>query len=158
MAQIFRPPEPLTFPSGVPSVFLAGSIDMGTAEPWQTEVEVALAERALTIFNPRRLEWDASWKQTITNPQFREQVEWELDALERCSFIAMYFAPKSQAPVTLLEFGLFARSGKLIVCSPPGYWRRGNLEVVCARYGVPLLDELPQLIEAIRERVEITPK
>ena len=36
----------------------------------------------------------------------------------------------ARAPITLLELGLFARSGKLIVCCPDGYWRKGNIEVV----------------------------
>ena len=51
----------------------------------------------------------------------------------------MYFAPKSRAPIRLLELGLFARSGRLIVCCGDGFWRRGNVEVVCARNGVPML-------------------
>jgi hypothetical protein len=80
-------------------------------------------------------------------------VEWELDGLQRADVIAMHFDPATQAPITLLELGLFAATGKVIACCPPGYWRRGNVEVVCARYGVPLLSELPALVEAVRERL-----
>jgi hypothetical protein len=39
---------------------------------------------------------------------------------------------------------LFARSGKLLVCCPEGFWRKGNVEIVCARYGVPLVGELDE--------------
>jgi hypothetical protein len=76
-----------------------------------------------------------------------------LDGLERASVVAMYFAPPTQAPITLLELGLLARSGKLVVCCPPGFWRRGNVEVVCARYGVPLVAELPDLVRAVRRQI-----
>jgi len=157
MARVLKPPMPLAPAEGQRSVFLAGSIEMGQAEPWQATAEQVLADLPATILNPRRDEWDASWEQSIGNPQFRAQVEWELQAQELASVIAMYFAPATRAPVTLLELGLFARSGKLVVCCPPGFWRRGNVEVVCARYGVPLCAELAQLLQAVRERLQAGP-
>ena len=51
--------------------------------------------------------------------------------------------------ITLLELGLFARSGKLRVCCPEPFWRKGNVDVVCARYGVPLLPSLKGLIDEV---------
>jgi hypothetical protein len=153
MATVLKPPAPLALPPGRPSLFLAGSIEMGRAAPWQAAVEEAIRDRDVTILNPRREEWDDTWVQSISNPQFREQVEWELEAQERADRIALYFAPDTRAPVTLLEFGLFARSGKLAVCCPDGYWRKGNVEVVCARYGVPLVDTLADLIAWVRRTV-----
>ena len=72
-------------PWSMPSVFLAGSIDMGSAEDWQAQFERFLSDLDVLILNPRRDEWDASWEQSITNPLFREQVEWELTGLERKS-------------------------------------------------------------------------
>jgi len=153
MPRILKPPTPITLADNEATVFLAGSIEMGRAEPWQAMVEQAFADLPITILNPRRNEWDASWEQSINNPQFRGQVEWELEAQERAAVIAMYFAPATQAPITLLELGLFARSGKLVVCCPPGFWRRGNVEVVCARYGVPLMTSLEELLRSVRERL-----
>ena len=144
---------PLMLAEGESSVFLAGSIEMGTAEPWQATVEKALADLPVVILNPRREEWDSTWEQSISNSMFRQQVEWELEGLERATMIAMYFDPATRAPVTLLELGLTARSGRLVVCCPPGYWRRGNIEVVCAKYEVPLVADLMQLVQAIRERL-----
>src|SRR5262245_38118182 len=107
MATILKPPAPIVL-DGRPSVFLAGSIEMGQAEDWQTIVTRALADLDVLLLNPRRDEWDASWLQTIDDPQFRGQVEWELEAQERASLIAMYFAPATKAPITLLELGLAA--------------------------------------------------
>ena len=153
MARILKPPAPLDLAPGERSVFLAGSIEMGQAEPWQAVVEQALAAEVVVILNPRRDEWDASWEQSIHNPQFRGQVEWELAGQEAATVIAMYFAPATKAPITLLELGLFARSGRLIVCCPDGYWRRGNVEVVCARYGVPFVEDIEGLVRQVRERI-----
>jgi hypothetical protein len=53
----------------------------------------------------------------------------------------------------LLELGLFARSGKVVACCPEGFWRRGNVEVVCRRYGVPVVSDLAELVQAVRGRL-----
>ncbi len=153
MALILKPPAPLSIPRGKRSVFLAGSIEMGQAEQWQAALENALADLDIVILNPRRDAWDATWEQTIANAQFREQVEWELAAQEQASVIAMYFAPATRAPVTLLELGLFARSGKVVVCCPDAYWRKGNVEIVCRRYQVPLVAGLAELAQRVRQRL-----
>lgn len=153
MPHILKPPTPLSLAGDRPSVFLAGSIEMGAASEWQADFERALADLDVTILNPRRDAWDGTWVQSIDNPQFREQVEWELAGQEQATLIAMYFAPATKAPITLLELGLFARSGKVIVCCPAGYWRRGNDEVVCRQNGVPLVESLPELVEAVRQRL-----
>lgn len=153
MARVLKPPVPLALADGERAVFLAGSIEMGRAEPWQPTVEDALADLPIALLNPRRDEWDASWEQSIANPVFRGQVEWELAGLEHAAVVAMYFVPGTQSPITLLELGLLASSGKLVVCCPEGFWRRGNVEVVCARYGVPMVADLSALIQAIRERL-----
>ena len=145
MARILKPPSALDLAPAERSIFLAGSIEMGSAEDWQSTFTAALVDLPVTILNPRRDAWDASWDQSRDNPLFREQVEWELEAQERATLIAMYFAPDTRAPITLLELGLFARSGRLLVCCPPGYWRRGNVEVVCARYGISTAATLPEL-------------
>jgi hypothetical protein len=139
----------LEWDRSLPSIFLAGSIEMGQAENWQEMVSKHLASRDVVILNPRREAWDASWVQSITNPQFREQVEWELAAQEQATVIAMYFAPQTKAPITLLELGLAARSGKVLVGCPEGYWRKGNIEVVCARYGIPLVTSLEDLLQML---------
>lgn len=152
MPLVRKPPASLTAGPGTLRVFLAGSIEMGRAAPWQAEVEAALAGARVTIYNPRRDDWDPSWAQSITDDRFREQVEWELSAQEQADLIVMYFAKDTKAPVTLLELGLFARSGKLVVCCPEGYFRKGNVDVVCRRYGVPMVEDLAALIACVKER------
>jgi hypothetical protein len=150
MAKIIKPPSPLQ--DGF-SVFLAGSIELGHAENWQTSLEEKLSGSDIIILNPRRDDWDSSWTQSKTNPKFREQVEWEIAALEKANIIAMYFEPHTKSPVSLLELGLFARSGKMIVCCPEGFWRKGNVDIVCETYGVKQVESLNDLAKYILRTV-----
>lgn len=147
--KVLKPPSPPALPAGARVIFLAGSIEMGTAADWQTALVAALGDRDVVVLNPRRDAWDASWRQSIEEPQFRGQVEWELDGLERADVIAMWFAPDTKAPITLLELGLHARGGKLVVGCPDGYWRKGNVEVVCARHGIPLAGDWASFVSAV---------
>lgn len=146
MAKIIKSPAPLQ--AGF-SVFLAGSIELGIAEDWQAYVENKLAEIDILIFNPRREDWDSSWTQHKGDAHFRQQVEWELNALEHADVIAMYFAPSTKSPVSLLELGLFAHTDKLIVCCPDGFWRKGNVDIVCEKYSIMQVDTLDNLVEKI---------
>ena len=132
----------------LPSVFLAGSIEMGVAVDWQAEVSAALSKLDVLVLNPRRAAWDASWEQSIDNPPFREQVEWELDALDAADVVLLYFSPDTKSPITLLEMGIHAAKNpeKMIVCCPDGFWRKGNVDIVCNRYGVLQANTLDELI------------
>lgn len=152
MFQVLKPPSPLDSVDATRAVFLAGSIEMGQAEDWQSYVSRSLQQHDIIVLNPRRDEWDSTWEQTIFSPQFREQVEWELMAQETAAMIVMYFAPTTKSPITLLELGLFAQSGRVVVCCPDGFWRKGNVEIVCAKYNVPMVDTLDDLVCAIRSR------
>jgi hypothetical protein len=129
-----------------PWIFLAGSIEGGAAEPWQDRVVRALAHRPGTVLNPRRRDWKGDWREELGDARFREQVGWELRAQEAADRILMYFAPDTRSPITLLELGLFARSGKLVVCCPCGYWKKGNVDVVCATLGVATAATLDELL------------
>lgn len=150
MAVVLKPPTALPATKTMPTIFLAGSIDMGSAIDWQAEIERQLANADLLLLNPRRDAWDSSWAQTIENPLFRGQVEWELDGLACADLIVIYFAPQTQAPISLLELGLFASSGKVVVCCPEGFWRKGNVDIICARYQIPQVASLDELIQACK--------
>ena len=122
------------------SVFLAGSIEMGKAENWQEEATNTFNLSGWDVLNPRRDDWDSSWAQDFENPQFYQQVNCELNALEHADLIIMYFDPNTKSPISLLELGLFARSNKLKVICPEGFWRKGNVDIVCNYYNIPLFD------------------
>lgn len=136
------------------TVFLAGSIEMGAAEEWQKATSNRLAGSGLVVLNPRRDDWDSSWVQSIDNPQFREQVEWELGALDRADHIILYLSPGTQSPISLLELGLFADSGKLLVVCPEGFWRKGNVDIVCRRYGIPQYTNIDAAVVALEKNEE----
>lgn len=143
---IYLPPKNIaTRDRNKKSIFLAGSIEMGKAEDWQKELGNWLMERNYNIFNPRRDDWDSSWSQTYEDPQFSQQVKWELNALDKSDWIIMYLDPLTKSPISLLELGLFANSKKLIVICPDGFWRKGNVEVVCSLYDIPLLNSIDEL-------------
>ena len=151
-ANVILPPSRVRPAPSHTTIFLAGAIDNGQAVHWQKQVTNRFQWYPNACFyNPRRDDWDASWVQSWDNPQFAEQVEWELDKIEDADHIFMYFPEKSVAPITLLEFGyIIGRCPtKLIVAAEPGYWRRGNLEVVCRRNKIELLSTLDQGIDEL---------
>lgn len=132
MALILKPPK-----TANRSVFLAGSIEMGAAEDWQTKAEKLL--EGFLIYNPRRDDWDSSWKQSIKNKQFVEQVEWELRHIEKADYRLVYFDPNTKAPITLMELGIMGDvmyySTTVVVC-PEGFYRKGNVDVFCRYNGI----------------------
>lgn len=136
-----------------PMLFLAGSIEMGTTVDWQAAVITLLSGSAITVLNPRRRDWDATWEQSIHNQQLYEQVTWELEAMERADAILMYFAPGTKSPISLLELGLFARSGKLTVVCPDGFWRKGNVDIVCDRYRVEQVISVERFLQRLLAKV-----
>jgi len=152
---ITKEKQPLeTFDIGEPSVFLAGSIGLGKAEQWQRDVIDRLNGFPVTFLNPRRDRWNWKQPQRAGNKEFRQQVEWELAGLEVASLVTMYFDPEMPSPITLLELGLYARSGKLVVCCPDGFRRKGNVELVCRMYDVPLVETFTDFISLIAQRLK----
>lgn len=141
-------------PHKVPSdntlkVFLGGSIEMGTAMHFQRYIIDSLSDKEITFLNPRRNDWDSSWVQDKSNKEFREQVEWELSALELADIIVMYFDPNTKSPISLLELGLHAKSN-IIVCCPDGFYRRGNIDIVCEYYKIKQVKTLEDIINFIK--------
>jgi len=122
---------------------------MGEAENWQERIALELS--AATILNPRRDDWDSGWVQSIDNPQFREQVDWELTAQEDADLILMYFDPTTKSPITLLELGLYGRHSMMIVHCPEGYWRKGNVDIVCRSYGISTADSIEEMITVAKQ-------
>ena len=142
--------------SGGPLVFLSGSIEMGAAERWQDVVIAALREVSGVVLNPRRDDWDSSWRQDRTDGRFVEQVTWELAALAASDIVLIYFAPGTKSPITLLELGLRLGNDHLpdqtVVCCPDGFWRRGNVELTCLSRGVAVLPDLAAAIEVVKRQ------
>lgn len=56
--------------------------------------------------------------------------------------IFFFFDPTTYSPITLYEMGLHTKSGKIFVICPDGFWRKGNVDIVCNRYNIPLFNDL----------------
>ena len=136
------------------AIFLAGSIEMGLAENWQSIVEKFLQSQRskVTVFNPRRDDWDSSWKQDINNPQFNYQVNWELDRLQQSDIIFMYLDPKTKSPISLLELGANADKN-IIMCCPDGFWRKGNVDIFCSRHEIPVYNNFGEALIALLNKI-----
>lgn len=139
-------------------IFLAGSIEMGKAEEWQMQIAnfIEAIDPSIIVANPRRTAWDANWEQSIDNPVFKQQVDWELDHLERADLAVFYLQPGTQSPITLLELGKHLErknaTTSTLVCCPPGFWRRGNVEIVMDRAGCgDPINSLDALVTAIEK-------
>ena len=98
------------------------------------------------FFNPRRREFHAS------PAEMEYQVAWELAHLEAADLIVMNLLGDSRSPISLLEMGLYARSGKLFVACSPDYYRYDNVRITCRRYGVPLYDSLTALLDDLPQQ------
>lgn len=153
--KVLMPPELLQDDKYKRRVFLAGSIEMGKAELWQDQI-IKFAETPearnyyhsnnTLFYNPRRADWDSTWKQDITDGNFYRQVSWELTALERSTHILYYFAPNTMSPISLLELGKFSSypDKKIVVVASPEYARKGNVDVFCERYRIGQAGDLIQ--------------
>ncbi len=143
-------PQPITT-TPYKKVFLAGSIEKGAAPDWQQRIALALQSENVLLLNPRRFTWDDSWRMAVDDPQFNEQVTWELEQLESADLVIMNLIAGTQSPISLLEFGLYAKSGKMLVCCPEGFWRKGNIDMVCLHYKIPQVATEEDLVTYIRE-------
>lgn len=150
--QLITSPQPLNQVQH-PAVFLAGTIEDGRSIDWQSLLIDELTAFEITILNPRRAAWDVSWQQSIDQPEFRQQVEWELAALERADWIFLYFVAGSHSPISLLELGLHAHSGKVIVVCPEGFWKKGNVDIVAQRFDLPIFTSLDSGINDLKNKI-----
>lgn len=157
--RVFKPPQrrpsrsDVTYSSvrGYKRIFLAGTIDMGASVDWQEyATDKLLTDERVLILNPRRTNWDWSCEQSIHNPEFKAQVDWELDGLDESDIILMNFEKDSKSVITLLELGLHADTyGGFVISCPNGFYRKGNVEIVAERYGIPLYNNLDAAIQHV---------
>lgn len=131
-------------------VFLAGSIEQGQASDWQRELVESLcasappsdwvfphASNSILVLNPRRENWNPDLVQSIDEPEFADQVNWEMDGIEQADIIFFYLQADTLSPISLCELGFALASypEKVIVVCENGFWRSGNVEVMMDRYG-----------------------
>ncbi|KAK4176941.1 hypothetical protein QBC36DRAFT_328173 [Triangularia setosa] len=153
-AQLVQAPSrpPIT---GKKTVFLAGTTTRTDGPEWRDTLFQSILHLPITVYNPLRPDWDSSWREDINFAPFREQVEWEFDMLNQADLVVVYFGPQTDAPISLLEFGLSARSGRVAVCCHKDYKKRGNVEIVSRKLGLKVLDaESGNLAGEVKQRLE----
>jgi len=159
--EIYKAPE--KYPSDNKfTIFFGGSIDQGVAKEWQSELTEKLSSYNfdIRILNPRRDDFDATQKQTIDNPYFKEQVTWELDGLDRSDLIVMFLQEDTLSPISMMEIGLYINTldwnKQMIICCPPKFWRRGNIEVLVDRFPFhsKLVDNFKDFENMIVEKIK----
>jgi hypothetical protein len=153
---VYVPTTPVTQPKyeNPASIFLAGSIEMGAAIQWQEHLTKELRDLEATVCNPRRGQWSTSLNPGAMDDLFKHQVEWELAALEAVDVIVFFFDKNTLSPVTMLELGLWAQSGKVVVCCHKDFWKSGNIHHVCKRYNVPYVMDYADFIPLVRKRLD----
>ena len=73
--------------------------------------------------------------------------------MESSDVIVIYFDPKTKSPISLLELGLHAKSEKLIVLCPDEFYRKGNVDIVCERYGIKQVETFEDLVSEIKSKI-----
>lgn len=131
------------------SIFLAGTIDDGKSEDWQSKLIKEFSEYNITILNPRRNNWG-----DLTDNELRKQITWELDHLEKADIIFMYIIGTSKSPISLLEMGIHIKDSKLIVVCEPEFYRYDNVRITCEYYNAELYDSLGEGIDALISNIE----
>lgn len=151
-------PETIPINKSCVSIFLAGSIEQGLAEEWQSKVIEYLKDSNVVVLNPRRTSWDSSWNIDPHDKRLQGQINWEQEGLVYSDIVFFYFAPNTMSPVTLLELGEvlgwnFASDQKIVVCCPEKYWRYSNVLHTCKRFGV---DVHININDALQELTKLT--
>lgn len=138
-------------------IFLGGSIDMGSAEDWQEKVinRFNTPEYSDVVFlNPRRKDWNSSWKQHPSNPQFKEQVIWELDCQYLANINLYYFADNSKSPITLMELGKYGEGFSTVVYCSEKFYRYGNVAIFCQKEDLQHAEDFETFIEKVKQKID----
>lgn len=172
IVQALAPDPPLVHPR---TVFLAGTTTAANdgSGDWRDVLCEKLSKHPITIYNPLRTDWDATWRNDVNCTPFREQTQWELDCQTRADLVVVYLGPHTDAPVSLLEFGLVAglaagsgpaatatsedeksetkkkKKKQVLVCAHEGYKKRGNVQLLCQKFGIEMVDTVEDFPPAV---------
>ena len=155
MIKVITAPQPFFDWKG--GIFLGGTIDNGNSIDWQDQFINSINEKDnyydgfkhVKIINPRKKNWNGSIEQSIESAELFQQMSWEKEGLERADSILFNFLPASKSPITLMELGLYAISGKCIVICPKEFYRAGNVEFVCNNFSIPLYRTMEEYLKTI---------
>lgn len=155
--KLYQAPQMVEADHRLPRLFLGGSIENGKASDWQSAltkvIEVEWTGDDVVVLNPRRLNWDPTLELSMANEMFRVQVVWELSEIESADAVLMNIEPGTMSPISLMELGFLGGQNyigvlnRCVVCCPEGFWRKGNVDVFCDRYHIPVVNTTTELLE-----------
>ena len=150
----YKPPQFVLPKETSVRLFLAGSIEQGSAEEWQQKVINDLnkyeTKKDIEVFNPRRLQWDSSWPNDPAFEEFKNQVDWELNYLTIADVVFFWFDPNTKSPISLLELGIVLNSEQYVVIyCPKEFYRYGNVKITANYFGETVYTDPDQAIEAL---------
>lgn len=135
--------------SSGPSIFLAGPSPRKEKDfHWRPEALRFLEEFGFDgqVFVP--LKSNGAWL-----GDFKDQCNWELDHLEKATVIAFWVPRKIEGLpgfTTNVEFGLYVKSGKVVLGYPSEAEKMRYLRLLARRYDVSVFSDLEEtMIEAI---------
>jgi hypothetical protein len=133
MATIKEAPHNFDPESILYNIFLAGSIENGKAEDWQSKLSETLDRfDNIVILNPRRRNWNPD----LDGRELKKQIVWEQEGISISDLVVFYFDPATKSPISLLELGQCLGSNKnVVVYCPANFFRYTNVEVTMSRYG-----------------------
>ena len=136
------------------TVFLGGTIDNGNSVDWQEEFANHFIHDDVTFLNPRREKWLSGVAQTIDDPIFNEQLEWESWNLENADIIVINLLADSKSIISVAELAEYGAKGKnVVVCCPKEFWRNGNVEFLCKKFKLPLFRDVNIMIGHVKSLI-----
>ena len=74
--------------------------------------------------------------------------------LDKADLIILYLYPDTISPISLIELGCYSQLGKFIVYCPEGYYWHGNVQYLCRKDNVLLLDDFNKLVKIAIAKLE----
>ncbi|CAM1343711.1 nucleoside 2-deoxyribosyltransferase domain-containing protein [Tenacibaculum amylolyticum] len=112
--------------------FLAGSMNLQKEVSWRDKIMKEISGNVLFL-DPTNKNHDS-----LSDKEMKAHIEWELEAMELADTIILNFLPNAMSPISLVELGLHAKSGKLIVVCPDEFYKSRYVHILCKKYKIPI--------------------
>ena len=133
-------------------LFLAGGIT--NVMDWQSYVVKNISNLDITVFNPRRENFDISLKE-----ESEIQIKWEYNRLREATHTLFWFSYETIQPITLFELGAaLERNGhRLFIGCDPRYERAQDIKIqsLLVNHHMEISDTLEDLINRINKRFSL---
>lgn len=120
--------------------FLAGSMDLQKEISWRDKIMKKISGN-VHFLDPTNKNHDS-----LSDKEMEEHITWELASMEFADKIILHFLPNAKSPISLVELGLYVKSGKLIVMCSDDFYKSRYVNVLCKKYNAPVYKDFNLLI------------